>query len=190
MATYNGEILGDLIIMPGDDVSALTSVGGWLDIRAEGIQLPALTSVGGWLDIRAEGIQLPALTSVGGGLGISAEGIQLPALTSVKGRDLPPADVARARLIEVAKAALQPGALEMKCWYSESGGCGTTHCVAGWAVHLAGAEGYALEADVSQPAAGNILLGAEASGLFYLSNDKARSALHKVLRDAGEEVPA
>jgi hypothetical protein len=63
----------------------LTRVGGSLDIRAEGAQLPVLTSVCGYLDISAEGAQLPVLTSVGGYLYISAEGAQLPVLTSVGG---------------------------------------------------------------------------------------------------------
>src|ERR1700694_1182371 len=130
MTTYAGDISGDLTIRKGDDVSRLTSVGGYLDIRAEGAQFPVLTSV--------------------------------------NGHDLPDAETARQRLIEVAKHALVPGALDMGIWHNESGGCGTSHCIAGWAVHLAGAEGYALEKDVSQPAAGNILLGADASRLFYL----------------------
>ncbi|HEX5183620.1 MAG TPA: hypothetical protein VFW19_10775 [Allosphingosinicella sp.] len=190
MTTYKGDVKGDVIVRKGDDVSKLTSVGGWLDISAEGAQLPVLTSVGGWLDISAEGAQLPVLTSVGGGLDIRAEGAQLPVLQKVKGHDLPDAETARQRLIEVAKHALVPGALYMEGWHNKSNGCGTAHCIAGWAVHLAREEGYALEAEVSQPAAGNILLGAEASALFYLNNDEARSALHKVLAEAGEKAPS
>jgi hypothetical protein len=66
--------------------------------------------------------------------------------------------------------------------------CGTSHCIAGWAVHLAPG-GYELEAELEKKvgperktlAAGNILLGAEASALFFLINDDARSALHRVL---------
>ena len=38
-------------------------------------------------------------------------------------------------------AVSQPRALDMGSWHS----CETTHCRAGWAVHLAGPEGYALE---------------------------------------------
>jgi hypothetical protein len=34
--------------------AALTSVGGWLDVHAEGLSLPALTFVGGSLYVRAE----------------------------------------------------------------------------------------------------------------------------------------
>ena len=42
---------------------------------------------------------------------------------------------------KVLEAASQPGALDMSTWHR----CGTTHCRAGWAVHLAGEAGYALE---------------------------------------------
>ena len=42
---------------------------------------------------------------------------------------------------KVYEAASQPGALDMLLWHS----CETTHCRAGWVVHLAGKAGYALE---------------------------------------------
>lgn len=41
----------------------------------------------------------------------------------------------------VYEAASAPGALNMRHWHS----CETTHCRAGWVVHLAGEAGYALE---------------------------------------------
>lgn len=41
----------------------------------------------------------------------------------------------------VFAAVSQPGALDMSRWHT----CGTTHCRAGWVVHLAGEAGYALE---------------------------------------------
>jgi hypothetical protein len=41
----------------------------------------------------------------------------------------------------VFDAAAAPGALDMGAWHT----CGTTHCRAGWVVHLAGAAGYELE---------------------------------------------
>jgi hypothetical protein len=242
MTIYTGKIRGDLTLRKGDDASkvtevtgwldisaegaqlpVLTSVGGWLDISAEGAQLPVLTSVGGWLDISAEGAQLPVLTSVGGGLYISAEGAQLPVLTSVggwldisaegahlpvltsvgggldihagkrfhapqlrevAGKPIAAPEEAAALLRAVAEAATaSPDALNMFEWH-----CGTSHCIAGWAVHLAPG-GYELEAELEKKvgpdkktlAAGNILLGAEASALFFLNNDDARSALHRVL---------
>ena len=41
----------------------------------------------------------------------------------------------------IYEAASQPGCLNMGNWHS----CETTHCRAGWAIHLAGEVGYALE---------------------------------------------
>lgn len=42
----------------------------------------------------------------------------------------------------VFAAVSQPKALDMGAWHT----CETTHCRAGWVVHLAGEAGYALEA--------------------------------------------
>jgi hypothetical protein len=41
----------------------------------------------------------------------------------------------------VFEAVSQPNALNMNDWHT----CNTTHCRAGWVVHLAGDAGYALE---------------------------------------------
>ena len=165
MTIYSGHITGDLILKKGDDASRVTSVCGSVDASENAqLDLSACTSVGGSVDARP-GAQL-----------------DLSACTSVGGHDLPDPETARARLVAVAQAALaSPEALVMDKWHNQSGGCGTAHCIAGWAVHLAGPEGYALEREVSQPAAGNVLLGLEASRLFFLDNDAARSAPHRVL---------
>ena len=40
----------------------------------------------------------------------------------------------------VYEAASHPGAFDMQAWHT----CDTTHCRAGWVIHLAGDEGYAL----------------------------------------------
>ena len=100
------------------------------------------------------------------------------ALTSFRGHALPDAATARARLADVAKAALAtPDALNMCAWHT----CDTTHCMAGWAITLAGDKGRKLEAKYGPHAAGTILLGVKASGWFYLSNDDAREKLQAVL---------
>jgi hypothetical protein len=55
--------------------------------------------------------------------------------------------------------------------------CGTTHCRAGWAVHLAGEDGYALERETSTSFAAMQLF--KKSGLpispakFFGTNDEA-----------------
>ena len=52
---------------------------------------------------------------------------------------IPTIENIHARVLEAATA--KPTALNMSDWHT----CGTTHCRAGWAVHLAGEAGYALE---------------------------------------------
>ena len=125
------------------------------------------------------------LTSVGGSLYVS-EGAQcdLPQLTSVGGYPVASPAEGYARLKAIAQEVLpDPAKLDMGKWHGESRGCGTSHCIAGWAVHLEPG-GYDLEKKVgSTHKAGNILLGVEASKLFFLKDDEARSALHRVMND-------
>jgi hypothetical protein len=60
----------------------------------------------------------------------------------------------------------------MGSWH---GDCGTTHCRAGWAIHLAGDAGYALEKQMGAPAAGALIYHASAGYVpdFYATNDDA-----------------
>jgi hypothetical protein len=82
-------------------------------------------------------------------------------------------------LKEVARHALaHPDNLDMRAWHSD---CGTAHCIAGWAVHLAGARGYALEARFDAAAAGFLLLGAWAATHFHDSDPEGREFLQSVL---------
>lgn len=77
----------------------------------------------------------------------------------------------------VAKAALASSdALEMNSWHT----CNTTHCLAGWAIHLSGPAGYALEAATSPSVAGAMLMPS-AAHLFMASNDEARAWLREQL---------
>ncbi len=96
---------------------------------------------------------------------------------------LPIATDASARLVAVARAALQPEALEMNIWHS----CATTHCISGWAVHLAGEVGRILEAVVGNHLAGLYLLGPEAALHFYDTNESATAYLQEVLAKAEAE---
>ena len=170
-------IAGDLVIRTAADAAAyadVTSVGGSLYIRAEA-SLPVLTSVGGTLYICAEA-SLPVLTSVGGTLEIRAEA-SLPVLTSVGGHAVATGDVAFARIRAVHDAVCaSPKALNMGLWHD----CDTTHCIAGWGIHLAGEDGYALEQQTSSAAAGVILLGVDAAKLFFMPETKARAGLAKL----------
>ena len=81
----------------------------------------------------------------------------------------------------MATAALQPNALEMETWHT----CETTHCMAGWAIHLAGEPGKIMEKMLGPELTGLLLLGAEAHQYFYKSNDEAREFLSSAL--SGED---
>jgi uncharacterized protein YjbI with pentapeptide repeats len=65
------------------------------------------------------------------------------------------------------------GSLRMSDWHS----CETTHCRAGWAIHLAGEGGYALEDRMGPSAAGALIYAASRPGVpvpnFYASNEDA-----------------
>ena len=167
------------------DLPALTSIGGYLYVRPNAqADLPALTSIGGYLDVGNDAqADLPALTSIGGYLYVRPNAqADLPALTSIGGYPVPDIGIARQRLVTVAKRVLaDPAKLDMDSWHNESSGCGTTHCIAGWAVHLEPG-GYELERKVgSTLLAANILLGVEPSKLFFLDRDNALHELRKVI---------
>ncbi len=171
---------GSLYINADAKLEALTTVGGSLDINADAkLEAPALTTVGGDLYIYAAAkLEAPALTSVGGSLDINAAAkLEAPALTKVAGHDLPAPEIAASRLRDVAaEALLTPQALDMSDWHK----CGTTHCIAGWAIHLAGPDGYRLEKEVGPAAAGVILLGLDAAHMFHTSTSNARAWLANV----------
>ena len=77
----------------------------------------------------------------------------------------------------VAEAALKSDdGLKMSAWHT----CETTHCLAGWAVHLSGPAGYALEKATSPSVAGAMLMPS-AAHLFYASNEEASAWLRKQL---------
>jgi hypothetical protein len=73
----------------------------------------------------------------------------------------------------ILAAVDQPGAsLCMGSWHT----CETTHCRAGWAIHLAGAAGKELEAQVGSSAAGALIYWASGSHPvpdFHASNEDA-----------------
>ena len=83
-------------------------------------------------------------------------------------------DQAAPRIAEVAKAAIaDESALAMDTWHT----CETTHCIAGWAIHLAGEQGKALEEKFGPHIAGLSLLGTEAASHFYDSKADATAWL-------------
>jgi hypothetical protein len=91
------------------------------------------------------------------------------------GNELIPTDEQAAPLLaEVAAAALAcDDALNMSTWHT----CETTHCIAGWAIKLAGERGAALEAEYGSQSAGMALLGVEAALHFFDTDTAAREWL-------------
>jgi hypothetical protein len=79
-------------------------------------------------------------------------------------------------------ACSQPGALAMSKWHT----CGTTHCRAGWAVHLAGDAGYALEAFYGPLLAGRLIYRESGSPIspvrFFDSNEDALADMERRAR--------
>ncbi len=81
-----------------------------------------------------------------------------------------------------ARISSSAGALDMGTWHT----CETTHCRAGWAIHLAGEAGYALEARVGPERAGAMIYRASTGRVpwFFASNE---GALRDIERRAAEE---
>ena len=80
-----------------------------------------------------------------------------------------------------------PGAsLDMKDWHT----CETTHCRAGWAIHLAGPAGYALEKDLGPERAGSLIYRASTgrSAWFYAPIDVARADIERRAKEETEET--
>ena len=110
----------------------------------------------------------------------------------LRGADLRGADLSGARVEKiagwrdpdpdmcrrVAEAAMKTGALNMYQWHT----CETTHCLAGWAIHLSGCAGYSLEAATSASVAGAMLLPS-ACHLFNASNEEAMAWCWQQLRN-------
>ena len=84
--------------------------------------------------------------------------------------------------IQNAESKGDKPALEMETWHTtyfdhEQNACGTAHCLAGWAIHLAGKEGYKLEEVFGAEEAG-ILIYRKSCGFvpdfFVISVDALR----------------
>ena len=76
------------------------------------------------------------------------------------------------------------GLLDMSAWHGPDNNiCGTTHCRAGWAVHLAGDAGIALQAKVGPQSAGAMIYRksrpSQPAPWFFASNDDALADIRK-----------
>ena len=81
---------------------------------------------------------------------------------------------------KVLEAVSKPDALDMGSWHT----CNTTHCRAGWVVHLAGEAGYALERYHNTALAAQLIYresGYEINpGRFYDSNAEAMADMQRL----------
>ena len=85
---------------------------------------------------------------------------------------------------KVLEAVSQPDALRMDTWHT----CGTAHCRAGWVVHLAGEEGYALERFFDTPLAAMKIMDASSAAplpkvspvRFYETNEQALADIKRM----------
>ncbi|KRG69145.1 pentapeptide repeat-containing protein [Pseudoxanthomonas dokdonensis] len=90
----------------------------------------------------------------------------------------------------VYAAASQPAALEMGSWHA----CDTTHCRAGWVVHLAGDGGRALEWALGTPAAAAVIYMASDPQLeripdFYCDNKAALEDMRRLAEIEETKAP-
>ena len=103
----------------------------------------------------------------------------------LRGADLSGADCDRAdgaqleNLKEVAKIALSTG-LQM---HSVHSGCGTTHCIAGWACAML-PNGKLLEQKLGWEEAGRLLLGNDAASHFFDSDEQGRAFLKQFVEQS------
>ena len=128
--------------------------------------------------ILEKGDDAKAVTSIGGSLEIKPRGkLHAPNLATINGQPLAKPEDQAALMKQVAEHALAaPENFTMSDWHA----CGTAHCIAGWAVHLKGEEGYALEKEVGPATAGALLLGTDAAAMFFLSKEEATGRLEMI----------
>jgi Pentapeptide repeats (8 copies) len=77
------------------------------------------------------------------------------------------------------------GELDMDVWHY----CSTSHCIAGWGIHLAGAKGALMEEEHGPSTAGLMLLGVEAATHFFDDNEDGLAFLEEVLARPIDPTP-
>jgi hypothetical protein len=105
---------------------------------------------------------------------------QVPADTAEPSFRVPPTPVIENIHQQIYAAVSQPQALEMGAWHT----CETTHCRAGWVVHLAGPEGKALEEFFNTELAAMKIYAASGFEInpcrFYDGNEEALEDMRKL----------
>lgn len=112
-----------------------------------------------------------------------------PSTISEAGFVVPVIENIHAKVLEAVTKV--PEAFDMATWHETNQTCGTTHCRAGWVVHLAGEAGYKLEAKTNTAFAAMQIYHASNPDVpvspvrFYESNEVA---LADIKRCAAEEI--
>lgn len=130
-----------------------------------------------WADLR--GTSLRGADLRGADLrGAQLNGVRLLGAVMDGAMGLLIAEDAQQRLKAVAAEVLaNPDSLDMRSWH---GDCGTTHCLAGWAIHQAGPLGKILEGLHGPAIAGRLLLGHEAADQFCKSDEEVLDWLETI----------
>ncbi len=86
------------------------------------------------------------------------------------------------------------GVLDMGSWHGpENHWCGTTHCRAGWAIHLGGEKGKALQDKVGEQMAGTLIYLAsrpdKPAPWFYASTDEALADIRNCAKEEPHDNP-
>ncbi len=107
--------------------------------------------------------------------------------------DIPPEDIPVIPNIDVAILAAidEGGTLDMGSWHGpKDHWCGTTHCRAGWAVHIAGEKGKALQDRVGPQMAGTLIYHASRPGQpapwFFDTDENAMADIRECAAQAAE----
>ena len=80
------------------------------------------------------------------------------------------------------------GTLRMDAWHT----CNTVHCRAGWAIHLAGEAGYALERKLGDPALAGRAIYRASTGrapLFFATDEHALADIRRCAAEQTEPTP-
>jgi hypothetical protein len=111
--------------------------------------------------------------------GAQLSGAQLSGAQLSDASDIPVIPNIDAAILAAIRTAIRPKlehhwcALEMRTWHT----CETSHCRAGWAIHLAGEAGTNLEIQLGSSAAGALIYAVSRPGKpvpnFYVSNENA-----------------
>ncbi len=117
--------------------------------------------------------------------GAYLDGANLAGAVTIKPDEIPVVPKIDAAILSAISAG---GILDMGSWHGPKGEwCGTTHCRAGWAVHLAGEKGRDLEKRFGSRIAGAMIYRASRPGKpapwFFASTEAAMEDIKKCAAD-------